>query len=496
MPPDRRRGRPPLPAARAAAAALLCALCGGLPAGCARQISPVRTSPGTTESPGVAWTPPPGAAPAPSATPAPPAIPPDLLAAAQSWGLPELVDLALRNSPVTRAAWASARSAAAALGGEKGAYYPTLVGQVNATRTKGSAVGGQFTFLTSNYSPSLQLNYLLLDFGGRRATVEEARQALIAANFDNNATLQNVMLQVEAAYYQYQYARTLLQAQEASVKEAQASLDAAEHRHDAGVGTIADVLQAKTALSQAELALQTTEGQVQTIRGVLATAVGLPANTPYDVAPLPAELPVAPLQQEVDRLIEDAQARRPDLAAARARVDKAQAHVDKMRAADRPFVSTNLNSSRIFYEPEGNHQDTYGASLLLTIPVFNGLRYQYDLLRAEADAEAARAERDTLGQEVVSQVWTSYYNLKTASRRVDTSADLLESAAKSYEVASARYKAGVGSILDLLTAESALLSARAQQAQARTDWLISVAQLAHDTGALGRPAGDVPKGAP
>ncbi len=489
---------------RSAAGALpatLCGLlaagvCGLLAAGCARQMSEVRTSPGTTDSPGVAWTPPAGAVPAPSATPAPPAIPPDLLASAQSWGLPELVDLALRNSPLTRAAWASARSAAAGLGSDKGAYYPTVAGQVNATRTKGSAVGGQFTFLTTNYSPSLQLNYLLLDFGGRKAAVEESRQALIAANFDNNATLQSVMLQVEAAYYQYQYARSLLQAQQASVKEAQASLDATERRHDAGVGTIADVLQAKTALSQARLALQTTEGQVQTIRGVLATAVGLPANTPYDVGPLPEELPVAPYEQAVDRLIEDAQARRPDLAAARARVLKAEAHVERMRAADRPFLSTSLNASRIFYEPQGTSQDTYGAGLLLTVPLFNGLRYHYDLFRAEADAEAARAGRDTLGQEVVSQVWSSYYSLKTASRKVETSRDLLESAQQSYEVASARYKAGVGNILDLLTAESALLSARAQQAQARTDWLLSVAQLAHDTGTLGRPAGDIPKGAP
>ena len=43
------------------------------------------------------------------------------------------------------------------------------------------------------------------------------------------------------------------------------------------------------------------------------------------------------------------------------------------------------------------------------------------------------------------------------------------------------------SALDVLTAEAALESARAQEIQARADWFIAVAQLAHDTGALTTP---------
>ena len=47
-----------------------------------------------------------------------------------------------------------------------------------------------------------------------------------------------------------------------------------------------------------------------------------------------------------------------------------------------------------------------------------------------------------------------------------------------------RYKAGVGSILDLLTAQSALAEARSQEAQARSLWFLTIAQLAHSTGVL------------
>ena len=51
-------------------------------------------------------------------------------------------------------------------------------------------------------------------------------------------------------------------------------------RHDAGVATIADVLQARTAVSQAELTLLTFEGTVTVFRGALATSMGLPASIP------------------------------------------------------------------------------------------------------------------------------------------------------------------------------------------------------------------------
>jgi len=51
-------------------------------------------------------------------------------------------------------------------------------------------------------------------------------------------------------------------------------------------------------------------------------------------------------------------------------------------------------------------------------------------------------------------------------------------------VALGRYREGVGSILDLLTAQALLASARAQTISAYTDWYLAVARLAHATGTL------------
>jgi outer membrane protein TolC len=104
---------------------------------------------------------------------------------------------------------------------------------------------------------------------------------------------------------------------------------------------------------------------------------------------------------------------------------------------------------------------------------------------ASAAAEAAARRAQGFQQQVVYQVFNAYYALRTATQQVRTSRDLLASATESGQVALGRYKAGAGSLLDLLTAQAALASARAQAIQARLSWNTALAQLAHDVGILG-----------
>ena len=208
---------------------------------------------GVSPSPGVAWTPPPARAGRDS-TPVP-TIPADLEQRVRSLTLSEVVDIGLRNNPATRLSWANARAAAAAYGSERGAYFPTIDGEVTGTRLKTVASQGRTAVTQSVLNPSLNISYLLFDFGGRSGNVGAARNGLIAANYTHNATLQGVVLQIQSAYFQYVANRALLEAQRMTEREARTNLSAAEERNRVGVATIADVLQARTAASQAALAV-------------------------------------------------------------------------------------------------------------------------------------------------------------------------------------------------------------------------------------------------
>jgi outer membrane protein TolC len=410
-------------------------------------------------SSGTPWQPPPEARPTPEPTPVP-AIPPEYLKPGATLTLPQILDVALRNNPLTKTAWYQARSAAAVVGSKRSEWFPLLELDANLTRQKQTVNGstGRFTLLQTTYGPSLSLNYLLL---------------------------------VERQYYAYLNAKAQAAAAEISLKEAQESANAANARHDAGVATIADVLQAKTAASQAELALETAQGQVQTIRGALATALGVPANLPVEAGELPENVEVDRTIGTVDDFIAQAQSQRPDLAAARLAVEKAQAHVRSVRAEGLPRLSAVGAIGRpYFYGPDRTvHADNYSGSILFRFPLFTGLQTTYDTLQAKEDVHVAREQAQTLEDQVLLQVWTSYYNLKTAAQQVKTARELFASARQSEEVAAGRYKAGVGSILDLLTAQTAFAGARAQEVLARASWFLAMAQLAHDTGALPPAAG-------
>ncbi len=435
------------------------------------------------EGPATPWIPPDKALPHAEAEDTTLVLPEGFLERKDQWTLDDIVELALQNNPATRATWQTARAAAAHVGSEQGAYFPQVSAAGYYSKTK-SAYSQQLTVEQKAYQPSLALQFILFDFGKRRADVEEARQTLYAANWTHNAMIQAVILEVETQYYQYLNAKAVCSADSAAVHEAGVNLDAAEERHKAGLATVADVLQARSNYAQQKLALEMVEGQIHTIRGSLATAMGLPPTIDYDIGFLPSNIPVTEVTQTVDELLDEAQVRRPDLAASRATALAARANLKSVKSEGLPEITLEGVIGRRYYDNPRVYNDNYTEGIFFNVPLFTGFSHTYDVIEARAKEQAATQRYEVLKGRVDLDVWSSYYDLKTAAERLDTSHEFLASATESYAVSLERYKAGVGSILELLSAQSALGEARAQDVQARTDWFLALAGLAHATGRL------------
>ena len=398
--------------------------------------------------------------------------------------LPEVVDLALRNNPATRISWSQARAAADVYGSAEGKYYPSLALGIAGTRTRTIATPGRPAGERTQYGPSLSLAFTVLDFGGRSGSVNVARQTAIAADLSHNATVENTILQVEGAAFTYLSTRALRDAQKSAVQLATAALDAASERHRVGLATIADVLQAQTARSDAELQLETLEGSLQVTRGGLAVAMGLPANTPFEVPDVPATDSVYFVTQSVDTLIEMAVRNRPELASVRAQAAAAASQIRVARSGYLPVLALSAIGANNASTVSTFAGRTYTLNLGISVPVFNGFSDHYDVAAASEQYRAAQERSELTKQQVIQQVFTAYYTLRTSTERVRTARDLLASATQSETVARERYREGVGSIVDLLVAQSALANARAQDANARWQWRAALAQLAHDVGVL------------
>ncbi|HEX3867262.1 MAG TPA: TolC family protein [Gemmatimonadaceae bacterium] len=398
--------------------------------------------------------------------------------------LGDVVDLALRNSPATRISYTQALAAADVYGSTQSRFFPTVGVGVGAAQALTLSSPGRPPVEHWQFGPSVTLSYTVLDFGGRSGSIDVARQTAIAADLTHNSTVENTILQVEGAAFSYLSNRSERDAQRIAVDLAKAALDEANERHRVGLATIADVLQAQTAASEAQLQLETLEGSVQIARGALAVAMGLAANAPVDIPEVAAADSAHFITQSVDTLIELAVRNRPELATVRAQSAAASSQIRVARSGYMPsltFGGTGGNNASDISTFAGK---TYSLNVGVQMPVFTGFSNQYDIASANEQYRSALARAEDTKQQIIQQVFTAYYTLRTSTDRVRTSADLLASATESETVARERYREGVGTIVDLLVAQSALATARAQSVDARWQWRTSLAQLAHDIGVL------------
>lgn len=402
--------------------------------------------------------------------------------------LTQVVNRALCASPQTRSAWANAGAQAAQVGVAEGAYLPTLTGNAAISRNHGGLGLSRFPGGgTPNYtqtSAGLTLSYLLYDFGGRAATKANAEALLAAANATQDNTVQTVFLSAVQDYYQVQATQAALDAARLSEKSSLESLNAAIARYNAGTATPADKLQAQTAYSQAVLNRIKAEGDRKNADGVLANVMGLDADTAIRLALPPPRVPTAQFTQHVSDLIAQARRHRPDLAAAEAQTKAAQAAVTAARAAGRPSISASASYSYDRYSGFGGPSRGSSIGLSLSVPLFSGFTTHYRVQAAQAQETASAAQQDNVRLQVALDVWQAYQALLSNTQAVQSSEDLLASASASQDVALGRYKAGVGNILDLISAQASYASAQQQHVQAVYNWNIARVSLARAMGQL------------
>jgi outer membrane protein len=398
--------------------------------------------------------------------------------------LAELTDLALRLNAKTRQAWLQARADAATLGIERADEWPQLSGLVGLRRSLPISTSGRPGNLLTTYGPTVTLSYILFDFGQRAADIEAANYRLLAANLAQNRVLQEVAFQVEQAYYRVLAFDYLVRASRESLKNFETALDAAQRRRSSGLATAGDEYRAETQVGQARLVLTRNEGELAKARGQLANAVGLPVNVTLQLQAVSESPPVSEITQSMEALLEKAKANRPDLIAAEARARAARASSTAISRAGLPTLEFSSSYGRTFFTNElFATLDSYNLGFNVRIPLFSGFRDTYNKRRAQEVADQAESTRDQLYSQTELDVWQSYFDLQTAASSVASTANLVKSAGESAAAAAARYKAGVGSLLDFITAQLDDTNARVQQIQSYLDWYSALARLNFSLGA-------------
>jgi outer membrane protein len=407
--------------------------------------------------------------------------------------LADLIDIAERRNPETRAAWERAKGLLARKGVARSALYPTLTGLVIGETTRnGILFNSEFVRQTEGIlEPALELDYTVFDWNARLDAVRAARYDLFAGDYAFNNTHLQVIDSVTDSYFRLLDSKGQVAAAEANLKNAQTVADQVNARLNNGLATLPDALEARASAAQVAYELASLQGAQSIAEAHLATTLRLPASTVLSTVPLDRLAPAPALAETVEDAMARALHDRPDLLEQEARVAAADWRIHQARTAYLPQIlfSGQEGRARAFGEQDllpsvYGAVGVWNAQLSLHWTLFDGGLRSSEKASAVAEKSAAQADLDADRDRIEDQVWTAYTNAQTAFSQQQAASALLQAAQVSYTAAVESYSDGVRTLVDVVTAQRVLAQARSEEITARTNTFLQTARLAYRTGEL------------
>ena len=366
-------------------------------------------------------------------------------------------------------------------------YFPQLSADPNAQRVRGSGnrpLNGQATTVsgvrvpyTENiYAIPFSLSYEVDLFGRVRKNLEASNASLQSTAADLGNVQLVLTAELAADYFNLRELDAEYQVVEESVVYERKGLDLVQNRHRGGIANGLEVAQQATVLdstiSQAAL-VQQSRAQYE---HAIAVLVGQPAsNLSVPVAPLTATPPPVPLGVPSDVL-----ERRPDIATYEREMAYQNAQVGLARTAFYPHITLSggggfqstqitslLNAPSLFW--------SLGADALE--PVFQGGRNRANLAAAQAAYDQSVANYRQTVLTAFQEVEDGISNLSSLSLALTTQGAAVEDARRALEIANNRYVGGVTNYLDVITAQTTLLSSQRLETQLLGQQMVSSVYL-------------------
>lgn len=396
---------------------------------------------------------------------------------------------ALENQPLTRKAWNQSLAQAA--------YYQKT--QATLLPTGGVTLGVEhqdMKFQSTNTRTSskveqtlkgggLNLQWLLFSFGARTALIESALHQLYGSNFAYNEALQQLALQVQMSFYQFQSAKAEVVAALASFEEAKAVLAAVEIKFATGLADAQEQLRAQAEEASKRYMLQATYGALEGARAELAQAMGVAVDFRLDVVSPDLTSPTPLCQATVEEWLHEAMAQRPILRAAYEDWQKFESEAKAAKKALFPQLVATTHASRYKGIRNGLRPDqelTVGIGLQWNI--FDFAQDRSTAAQAKYQARAAEEHYRAQQLAVATDIWKAFYAYDAALGQVKAAKEFLEASAAAFQATQTGYQTGLKDLTSLLQAQDMLTKSRFEQVEAYRQAQVAWASLIYAAGRL------------
>ena len=341
--------------------------------------------------------------------------------------------------------------------------------------------------VTRGSGSTLTLQQTLFDSGTRESINAQARRGLDAARFGRTDTRQQIILAVTSDFYGLLRADDLVKVSQAQVTRAQQTVNQTQGQIDAGVAARADILQSQADLANAQVSLLQNESAVRSSEAALKNVMAIETSIPLQLATLATAdaLPPPPnagLERTLDDYIQQAYAARPDLRQQLSVIEVSRQSVKQAHIAAGPALT---GSYVLTYQPQNDlGAKSTDSQVLVTAsyPLFDAGRARGAVRVAEAGRDADLDRLEQLRQNIRLDVEQSFYDRSLALQRTQLAQIAIQAAQASFDAATARRQAGIGTVLDITTAQVSLTQAQNGYVSAIYDFYTADARLRRATG--------------
>lgn len=308
-----------------------------------------------------------------------------------------------------------------------------------------------------------------------------------ASQYDSKTDKANLEVQIATSYWNVYNAMQAEEFMKENLDRTKSHYQQAENMLAQGMLTQSDVLSVKVQVSNSELMLLNAENNLKLAEVALNNVLGVPLNTEYKIESVPqagdTTLPA------IGELLRDALDHRSELHALKLKAQAAGALAAAAWGAYLPQISLVGNfyyqrpNQRIF-PTQDVFKDTWDASLVVSLPIWNWGQTQSKIDEATAQHEQAQLAEQQTADAVYLDVTQSYLNFKQSKDRIRVAETTVKDAEESYRISDQKFKVGLVTNTDLMDAEVALLQAKLNYSQALTDLEISRINLEKATGQL------------
>ena len=311
-----------------------------------------------------------------------------------------------------------------------------------------------------NYNVNLGLANYELDFWGKIASLkDQSLQNFLSTTAAKDATQISLISNIAQSYANLSYSLAQLQLAEATVESREKSLFIASKRFEAGIDPKLPSLQSSASLENARLAVLRAQSSILKSRNALQFLVGGPI--PTNLIPTPAVSNITSQQVFSAGLPSELLRYRPDVLQAEYNLKAAGANIEVARASYYPSISLASNvglSSGSLNDlfKSGSVGWSFGPSV--SVPIFDAGRLDanYDVAQIERKQTLAGYERSI--QTAFREVSDVLATRATLGEQLEAQYRLQDNFEQTYQIADARFKAGISNYLDVLDAQRSLFS--------------------------------------